>query len=62
MVANVFLSRIVVWTAPNILLPLPLVYSNVVDQHFCGEFHGGEVDLLPARRDTQVEDQRLGIW
>ena len=58
-VVDVFLSRVVIWIAPNILVPLPLVYPDIVDQHFRGKCHGGEIDSLPARRHTQVEDQRL---
>ena len=58
-VVDVFLSRVVVWTAPEILVPLPLVYPDIVDQHFRGKCHSGEVDILPPRRNTQVEDQCL---
>lgn len=56
MVVDVLLGRIVVWTASNVLVPLPLVYSNIIDQHFRGKRQSGEVDSLPARRYTQVED------
>jgi len=37
MVVDVLLGWVVVWTTPNVLVPLPLVYSNVVDQHFRGK-------------------------
>ena len=30
-VVDVVLSRVVVWTAPDVLLPLPLVYPDVVN-------------------------------
>ena len=57
MVVDVILGGVIVWTAPDVLMPLPLVYSNVVDQHFCGKCHSCEVDGLPARGHAQVEDQ-----
>ena len=59
MVVDVIHGRVVVWAAPDVLPPLPLVYPNVVDQHLCGKCHGGDVDILPTRRYAQVEDQRL---
>lgn len=37
MVDDVLLSRVVVWTTPNVLGPFPLVYSNIVHQHFRGK-------------------------
>lgn len=51
-VVDVILSRVGVRTAPNVLLPFPLVYPNVVNQHFRGKCHSGEVNILPARRNT----------
>ena len=58
-VVDVLLGWVVIWTAPDVLMPLPLVYPNVVNQHFRGKRHSGEVDILPARRDTQVKNQGL---
>lgn len=30
-VVDIILGWIVIWTAPNVLVPLPLVYPNIVD-------------------------------
>ena len=56
---DIIFGWVAIWTTPKVLLPLPLVYPNVVDQHFRGKGHGSEVDRLPAWRHTQVENQRL---
>lgn len=55
-VVDVVLGRVVVWTAPDVLVPLPLVYPNVVNQHFCRKCHSGKIYILPARRNAQVEN------
>jgi hypothetical protein len=58
-IIDVLRGRVVVRTASNVLVAFPLVYPNVVDQHFRGECHAGEIDSLPPRRHTQVKDQGL---